>query len=410
MSFAAKNDGIYLNNERLNLRGLSWFGCETPDYTFHGLWAVPWKSLVDAMVSEGYNLLRVPLSVQNMEDMDTLQPKTINYSVNPDLVGKSAGQVLDMVIAECTKRGMLILPDVHRNRATDGISELWYDDASGFPETRVINAWIKLLKRYRGNPLVFAADLRNEPHGRATWGPPAETDWASGAERMGNAILREFPGILIFVEGIERRDPPNAIGSYWGENLEGVRKRPIRLNVPERVVYSPHTYGPSVFLQPYYQTPEFPKNLGRILDEKFGFIAKEKLGAVLIGELGGKNEGLDAVWHQALAEYIERTPGLSHGSFAAWCLNVNGGDTASAILNDDWKTINKPKAAVYARMCPKPTKVLDLLKKGPAAPPTPPATPPLSPPGTPSARQKRADQLAGQLRTIAEAVRKLGSE
>jgi len=50
-------------------------------------------------------------------------------------------------------------------------------------------------------------DLKNEPHGAATWGMNSpSTDWNSAAERAGAAVLKANPNILIFVEGVE--DPP----------------------------------------------------------------------------------------------------------------------------------------------------------------------------------------------------------
>ena len=38
-------------------------------------------------------------------------------------------------------------------------------------------------------------------------------------------------------------------GIWWGENLVGARTQPVVLSVPGRLVYSPHVYGPSVFMQ-----------------------------------------------------------------------------------------------------------------------------------------------------------------
>ena len=391
MEFRAKPEGIHCNGKRLYVRGCSWFGAETNDYTFHGLWAVSWRSLLDFLVTEGYNMIRVPLSVELMENMDTLVPKTINYSANPDLVGKTAGQVMDMVFAECAKRGILLLPDVHRNMSTDGITELWYSPE--FPETRLMNAWAKFLKRYRDNPFVFGVDIRNEPHGQASWGGAPENDWASAAERIGNVILREFPEKLIFVEGVQQRNSKSkmaGVGSYWGSVLDSVKERPIKLDLPERVVYSPHFYGPAVFTMPYHQVPDFPRNLAAILDNDFGYITKEKLGCVFIGEVGGTCVSKDETWHEAVAAYIANTPGLV-GSIAVWSLNSNSGDTGG-LVKDDWKTPESHKLPYYRRMCPFPSKLID----GPAAPPFPtPAPPPLPPPPkAPVVPPKKTDAMS----------------
>ncbi len=47
----------------VRLTGINWFGMETDNKTFHGLWAnVTWRSQVDHMAQLGYNTLRVPFS------------------------------------------------------------------------------------------------------------------------------------------------------------------------------------------------------------------------------------------------------------------------------------------------------------------------------------------------------------
>lgn len=379
MDFRAKPEGIHVNGKRVYIKACNWFGCETNDFVFHGLWSVSWKSLMDVMVSQGYNCVRVPLSIELMEGMDTLMPKTVNYSMNPDLAGKNAGAIMDILFAEFARRGILVLPDVHRNRSVDGITELWYDDAAGYPETRLINAWVTFLKRYKGNPFVFAADLRNEPHGKCTWGGPPETDWHAGATRIGNAILREFPEKLIFVEGIEKRNKPTGNGAYWGSVLDSVKERPVILNVPERVVYSPHFYGPSVFPMEYHK--DLGANVPRVMEDDFGYICRQGLGCVFLGELGGRCVGEDAKWHEAVAKYIEGNPGLL-GSFAVWSLNENSGDTGG-LVKDDWKTLESHKLPYYNRMCPAPTKLVSAVAAAVVVPPKAepvPAKPVVAPP------------------------------
>ena len=66
---------------------------------------------------------------------DNLQPKSLNYYENPEMEGKSSGDVFDMVVSQCAARGILVLLDMHRLASTDGISELWYSEA--FTESKV---------------------------------------------------------------------------------------------------------------------------------------------------------------------------------------------------------------------------------------------------------------------------------
>ena len=54
------------------------------------------------------------------------------------------------------------------------------------------------------------------------------------------------------------------------------------------MVYSPHTYGPSVYDQPQFSERGFPRNLGAIWDRQWGLVAKEGLAPVVVGEWGGR--------------------------------------------------------------------------------------------------------------------------
>lgn len=58
---------------------------------------------------------------------------------------------------------------------------------------------------------------------------------------------------------------------------------PVVLSVPNRVVYSPHTYGPNVFNQPYFSDATYPNNMPAIWDAHFGFIKGLGTAAVVTG-------------------------------------------------------------------------------------------------------------------------------
>jgi endoglucanase len=132
---------------------------------------------------------------------------------------------------------------------------------------------------------VFAADIKNEPHGRATWGDGnLSTDWRLAAERIGAVVLEANPRLLVFVEGVE------VVGgehSWWGGCLAAAGQAPVRLPVEGKLVYSPHVYGPSVSHQPYFSDPSFPANLPAQWSRDFGCVLTERQGpAVVPGEWG----------------------------------------------------------------------------------------------------------------------------
>src|SRR5260221_2967461 len=120
---------------------------------------------------------------------------------------------------------------------------------------------------YKDNPMVVGADLHNEPHAPACWGcgQPA-IDWQAAAERAGNAILAVNPNWLIFVEGVDCYGGTSDC-NWWGSNLEGVRDHPVKLNVPDRLVYSVHDYPASVHGQSWFSAANYPANLPAAWDK-----------------------------------------------------------------------------------------------------------------------------------------------
>src|SRR5262249_44799964 len=170
-------------------------------------------------------------------------PNGIDFGLNPDLQGLTGLQIMDKIVDYAGQIGLRVILDHHRSEAGDGAEAngLWYTDA--YPESRWIADWRMLAQRYAGNPTVIGADLHNEPHDPATWGDGSATDWRLAAERAGNAILGVNPNWLILAEGVQT----TAAGStWWGGNLSNAGTFPVRLDVPDRLVYSPHDYPASV--------------------------------------------------------------------------------------------------------------------------------------------------------------------
>lgn len=327
----------------VQLRGINWFGFETTDHVVHGLWARNWKSMVDQMRDLGFNAVRLPLCPDTLRGST---PATIDYGLNADLAGLDSLALLDAVVQYLDAQGMYVLLDHHRPDCR-AISELWYTPQ--YSESRWIADLTTLAQRYGARPRVIGVDLKNEPHGAATWGTgnPA-TDWNTAAERAAAAVVRVAPHWLVFVEGIQ--DNPSCSTndrSFWGENLEPLACTP--LSIPrDRLVLSPHTYGPDVFDQPYFRDPTFPANMAAIWDRRFGQFAGAG-HAVVLGEFGGKyGEGdpRDVAWQDALVDYLI-AKGIRGGFYWSW--NPNSGDTGG-VLDDDWTSVRTDKLALLRRL------------------------------------------------------------
>jgi endoglucanase len=329
---------IYDSQGKLvQITGISWFGFETSNMVVDGLYARNWQTILDQLAALGYNTIRLPFSDDVLKPGS--KPSGINYLLNPDLTGLTSLQIMDRVVDGARQRGLRILLDRHRPNSA-GQTDLWYTPTES--EATWIANWVTLAKRYQGNDTVIGADLNNEPRGPATWGTnDPKTDWRLAAQKAGNAILAVDPYWLIFVQGIEH------IGNdwyWWGGNLEGVAHAPVVLTVPNRVVYSPHDYGPEVYPQGWFKVPSFPNNLPSVWDQHWGFIAEQGIAPVVLGEFGGRSVGVDAEgqWQRALIGYMSE----HNFGYISWALNPDSGDTGG-ILEDDWVTVQSSKVSLY---------------------------------------------------------------
>ncbi|MFC5314189.1 glycoside hydrolase family 5 protein, partial [Azospirillum rugosum] len=170
------------------------------------------------------------------------------------------------------------------------------------------------------------------PHGPATWGSgDLATDWAAAATRAGNAVLSVNPDWLVFVEGIQTYD---GASYWWGGNLMGARDHPIRLDRPDKLVYSAHDYPPSLYRQPWLREPRFEARLPAIFQRMWGYLSETGTAPVFIGELGSKfEEPDDELWMKAMTAYLNREhskDGVKIG-WSWWAWNPNSGDTGGLL-------------------------------------------------------------------------------
>ena len=77
------------------------------------------------------------------------------------LQGKSAGDVYDYIVAECAKRGIVVLMDMHCLTCKSSITPLWYTDE--FPEDQLIHAWCMVASR----SAIFKRTFHNKTEEKA---------------------------------------------------------------------------------------------------------------------------------------------------------------------------------------------------------------------------------------------------
>jgi len=330
-----------MSNKVVGLSGVNWFGFETSNNAPHGLWARNWEDVLDQIKREGYNVIRLPFS--NAMLKKDVTPSGIDYQKNPDLTGRTSIEVMDKIVRGANERGIKIILDNHRSTPGDGPESngLWY--TSEYSENDWILDWKKLVRRYKDIPAVIAVDLRNEPY-NACWGcGDSSKDWRLAAEKAGNAVLSVNPNLLVIVEGVALYNGQN---TWWGGNLIGAKEFPVRLNVPNRLVYSAHEYPESIYPQPWFSESNYPNNLPAVWDKYWGYLVRENIAAVLIGEFGTRYETeKDKQWLSQFQEYVRQ----NKLSWTYWSLNPDSGDTGG-LLQDDWVTIHETKQSILRQI------------------------------------------------------------
>jgi len=347
--FHTKGSQIIDRNGRpIRISGVNWYGFEGEAHIPQGLWIRSYQSLLDQIKTVGFTAIRLPYSTQMLQP--TSVTDGINFFLNPDLQGLTPLECMDKVIEYCGQIGLRVILDRHSLRSNNFQNEgLWYfpTDPFNYGEQVFIDEWVMLAKRY-ANTAVMGADLWNEPKGQATWGVgDAATDWNEAAERVGNAILAANPDWLIIVEGVGNN-------SWWGGNLQGVAANPVNLIVPNKVVYSVHEYCQDVFNHTWLIDETFPNNLRGVWNDNFGYIVKQDIAPVYVGEYGTafRYPG-DYTWLRHWVAYIngeyseDGVNDLKDGeqglSWTFWAINP-GGDVGG-VLEDDWITVNEAKMA-----------------------------------------------------------------
>jgi len=373
------------SNKKYVIKAVSWFGMETAECAPHGLWTIRLQNGLAQIKSMGFNTIRLPFSNECLDQKTT---NSINFERNPSLEGKTPLQVMDFFVAKAKAAGLNVILDRHRP-GSDAQSELWY--TSKYSEKKWISDWTMLAKRYLDSSSVIGFDLHNEPHGAACWGCGTKSvDWRAAATRAGNAVLKVNPHVLILVEGVEKQSASSY--TWWGGGLRGAQAYPVSLTVKHRVVYSPHDYPSSVYAQSWFASSNYPENLPGVWDRNWGYLAKQNIAPVLLGEFGTKLEtNSDKQWLKKLVTYLR----VNQISFAYWSFNPDSGDTGG-LVKDDWKTRQSNKLAYLKPLLGSGSTIID-----PAPDPVTPTTPTTPTPTSSAPAPEPADPPAGALLTAA---------
>ncbi|WP_370980990.1 cellulase family glycosylhydrolase [Agaribacterium sp. ZY112] len=347
----------------------------------------------DEITEQGINVIRVPIAPQTLDPTDP-QGKGVVLKNHPSVRGENARKSLEEFIQLADANDVGVILDIHscsnylgwRAGRLDAVPPYVDADREDYDYTRETYScgtdvgpgvtvheyneelWLDDLRELAGMQELLGVDnivgidIFNEPYDY-TW-----SEWKTLSENAYQAINEVNTDVLVFVEGVSggtraTGDEPHGDESSvpnWGENLVGQGVDP--LNIPkERLVLSPHAYGPSVYVKSAFMDqndPECaslegdeagdakcdiviePEVLYAGWDEHFGYL-REQGFAMVVGEFGGHLDwpngssvrdinrwghvtpGVDEQWQNVFVDYMAEKE--IQGCY--WGINPESGDT-----------------------------------------------------------------------------------
>ena len=363
--FTDGNRIVDKDGKRVWLTGVNWFGYNTGTNTFDGLWNSQLEPSVKAIADHGFNLIRVPISAELINQWAAGEYPRANYNnaYNTALNSMNSLEIFEYFLKLAEENGIKVMPDIHsaETNASGHNVNLWYTSKVSVEDFYSALEW--MADRYKNNDTIIAYDLKNEPHGKpfegdgaAIWNDSKDANnWKHVAETAAARILAKNPNVLILVEGIEiypmdlktnsdyhSTNEKDYYFNWWGGNLRGVKDYPIDLGkYQNKLVYSPHDYGPTVYKQPWFEGDyDFNSLMDDCWRDNWFYIHEKNTAPLLIGEWGGFMREPNLTWMTYMRQLIKENK-LNH---TFWCFNANSGDTGGLVL-DDFKTWDEEKYA-----------------------------------------------------------------
>lgn len=449
---------ITKNGTVLPVRCGNWFGLEgqhepsdaanNPDgapmelYVGNMWWADTGRTIQQTMTeikAQGINVIRLPIAPQTLDATDPQGRGDIQaggvLKNHPSVRQTNARQAMEDFIKLADQNDLQVIVDIHscsnyvgwragrldaRPPYVDATRESYDFTREGYSCAPVAGGGVTVheynetrwlanlrdiagLSEQLGVDNILGIDIFNEPWDY-TW-----AEWKRLSESAYAAISDVNPNILIFVEGISATadnqdgtpetvtEVPHGSEEYnpnWGENLFEAGIDP--LDIPkDRLVYSPHTYGPSVFVQAHFMDPAQPACEGLEGDaaaeadcnivinetrlragweEHFGYL-RDQGYAVVVGEFGGNMDwpqggtiadranwshittNVDQQWQQAFVGYM-KDKGIQA---CYWSINPESGDTGGWYLHSYDPVSNESGWGTWLGFDPRKTTLLQDL-------------------------------------------------
>ncbi len=343
------------------------------------------EQTMDEITARGINVVRFPIAPQTLDANDP-QGRAPNLKNYESVRVENSRLAMEQFIVLADQYDIQVMLDIHscsnyvgwragRLDARPPYADADRDNydfyredsscaASGNPSgvTRIQaynqSTWLNNLRTLAGLEAdlgvdnIIGIDIFNEPWDY-TW-----AEWSSLSAAAYQAINEVNPNLLVFIQGISasagnQDGTPDSITEVphgveatnpnWGENLFEAGDNPP--NIPrDQLVYSPHTYGPSVFVQKMFMDPAQPECEGLEGD------AAGDAGCSVVTGIGPVALPVFAIRIVGITSHLELTPNGSRSLSTIWQRRISRVATGPLTRNPVIPVVYTSMPMILARM------------------------------------------------------------
>ncbi|OQR89430.1 cell 5A endo-1,4-betaglucanase [Thraustotheca clavata] len=386
-NYTSQNGKIYATGpsgkqQAISIKGINWSGMETGNAIPYGLWAngqngTTVYEIASFLSRNNFNSVRLPLCVESILQDRVPNTELINIYANSAIDVSSYLKLISSIVKAFAYREISVLLDIHVLTITD-IGSTWTSNA--ISEASFLSAIDTLTKTFCNDNHwnIIGVDLKNEPSA-ASWGDKGANDWSVGATTIGNRVLQGCPNWLTFIEGVNSLHtmtlPTGEFINYydwWGGGLQNAEDYPISLSTPNKIVYAPHYYSPSVYPQMYLlkRGTQDSDLIGNVVEwdnatlksivlatanNMFGYLTQSQGGAIVLGEFGGlytQDRHANYTVRRVIEYCMTMVQQTGFAGGYVWSLNPEStynynpsdhkGIWQEGLVGADWVTVNIP--------------------------------------------------------------------
>ncbi|XP_034701646.1 glycosyl hydrolase 5 family protein-like [Vitis riparia] len=232
------------SGQRVKLACVNWIS-HLQAMVVEGLHKRPLREIAGGITAMGFNCVRLTWATymftrpsygnrsvaESLGGLGLSEAKEGVARNNPELLNLSLVEAYEAVVDELGRHGVMVVLDNHVSKPKWCCAE---DDGNGFFGDKYFHPkeWLqgltKVAHRFKDKSQVVAMSMRNELRG------PNQTEhiWYKQIRKGGRTIHSINPNLLVIVSGLE-----------FDTDLSFLKQKPLKLKLPNKVVFEAHWYS-----------------------------------------------------------------------------------------------------------------------------------------------------------------------